>query len=78
MMGSKPPEISTKLKYLPTLVHELISIQIAVMGAGQQWATFMRPGSTLLSIGWSKWKNDYYAKYARVRIWDGARVFSLG
>ena len=38
------------------------------MGAGQQWATFMRPGSTLLSIGWSKWKNDYYAKYARVRM----------
>jgi hypothetical protein len=38
---------------------------IAVMGAGQQWVSFMRPGSTLFSIGWTNWNANYYAKYAK-------------
>jgi hypothetical protein len=35
---------------------------IAVMGAGQQWVSFMRRGSVLLSIGWKNWRADYYQK----------------
>jgi hypothetical protein len=38
------------------------SLFLAVMGAGQQWASFMRPGTTLASIGWKNWKAEYYAK----------------
>jgi len=38
---------------------------VAVMGAGQQWVSFMRRGSTLLSIGWKNWKAEYYKKYAQ-------------
>jgi len=38
---------------------------VAVMGAGQQWVSFMRRGSALLSIGWRNWKADYYKKYVR-------------
>jgi len=38
---------------------------IAVMGAGQQWVSFMRSGTTLLSIGWSNWNANYYSKYAK-------------
>ena len=36
-----------------------------VMGAGQQWVSFMRRGSMLLSVGWQNWRGDYYAKYAK-------------
>lgn len=35
---------------------------IAVMGAGQQWVSFMRRGSVLLSVGWKNWRADYYQK----------------
>jgi hypothetical protein len=35
---------------------------VAVMGAGQQWVSFMRRGSAMLSIGWKNWKPDYYKK----------------
>jgi len=38
---------------------------VAVMGAGQQWVSFMRKGSTLLSIGWRNWNADYYKGYAK-------------
>jgi hypothetical protein len=35
---------------------------VAVMGAGQQWVSFMRRGSALLSVGWKNWRADYYQK----------------
>lgn len=42
---------------------------VAVMGAGQQWVSFMRPGSALLSVGWDNWPVGYYEQFA-----DAARV----
>ena len=38
---------------------------VSVMGAAQQWVSFMRPQSTLLSIGWINWKTTYYEKFAK-------------
>ena len=38
---------------------------VAVMGAGQQWVSFMPRGSTLLSVGWQNWRGDYYEVYAK-------------
>lgn len=56
-------EDATVLQQLATV--RCCKLFIGVMGAGQQWVSFMRPRTTLLSIGWTNWKATYYEKYAR-------------
>jgi len=34
-------------------------VMVGVHGAGQQWAIFMPPGSTLIEISWQYWPPSY-------------------
>ena len=37
---------------------------VSVHGAGQQWVSFMRRGSVLVSLGWKHWRPDFYRQAA--------------
>ena len=41
------------------------SLLVSVHGAGQQWVTFMRKGTRILSIGWKDWPPNYYKQAAK-------------